>query len=84
MALRGALEAFYASGAYVANSEAYEGYDFWTGLPAGANSPCVTTAPHLPAWRLPGPRPLLRTPERSLSTLEGCGVLEDPASGRPN
>ena len=32
--------------------------------------PCLRTAPHPPAWCVPGLRPLQSTPERSLSSLE--------------
>ena len=51
---------------------------FWLKGP----STCWTAAPHLPAWRLLGPRPLLRTPERSLSSLEARRAFEDLAPGR--
>ena len=44
--------------------------------------PRWTTAPRQPAWCLPGRRPLLRSPERRLSSWQARRGLE-PASGRP-
>ena len=38
----------------------------------------VRTPLHLPAWRLPGLRPLLGTPERHPSVLEACRVPSGP------
>ena len=40
--------------------------------------PCWTTPPHLPAWRLLEPRPLLRTPESRLSILEAWRGFRSP------
>jgi hypothetical protein len=41
--------------------------------------PCSRTAAHEPAWCLLGPRPLLPTPERSLSRLKArCGRWSSP------
>ena len=45
--------------------------------------PCLRTPPRLPAWWLQGPRPLLRTPERSLSSLEARGGPRSPSQAAP-
>ena len=58
-------------------------------LPDGASAglkcrpPCLTTPPHLPAWCLLGPRPILCTPERRLSTSEACGGLISSPQAAP-
>ena len=45
--------------------------------------PCLKTAPHLPAWCLLGLGPLLRTPERRLSSLEPRRGLRSPPPTGP-
>jgi hypothetical protein len=40
------------------------------------------TPPHAPAWRLHGPRTLLRTPERRLRSVGGSPPPLEPASAR--
>ena len=44
---------------------------------------CLTTPPHLPAWCLLGLRPLLRNPERHLSSLEACRRRRSSAEAAP-
>ena len=45
--------------------------------------PCLTTPPHRPPWTIWRLRPLLRTPERSLSRLEARrGLGSSPQGGR--
>ena len=41
--------------------------------------PRLRTAPQAPAWRLPGPRPLLRNQERRLSSSAACRGRESSA-----
>ena len=55
------------------------------GRSAGRNHrlPCVTTPPHAPVWWLLRPRPLLRTPERSLSRLEARRGPSSPPRHAP-
>ena len=55
------------------------------GLAAGFKrpTPCLTTAPHLPPWTVQRLRPLLRTPERSLSRLEAYHGLRSSPQAAP-
>ena len=45
--------------------------------------PCSSTAPRAPGWWLQGPRPVLRTPERRLSTLEARRGPRSPPPAAP-
>ena len=48
-----------------------------------ASALLMSTPPHLPAWWLLGRRPLLRTPERRLSSLAACRGLSSPPQAAP-
>ena len=48
-----------------------------------ASALLMSTPPHLPAWWLLGRRPLLRTPERRLSSLAACRGLSSPPQAGP-
>ena len=45
--------------------------------------PCLRPAPHQPPWTVGRLRPLLRTPERCLSSLEACRVLRSSPQAAP-
>ena len=54
----------------------------WKGLGKG-RPPCLRAAPHAPARRHQGLRPLLRTPERRPSGVAACRGLGSPAQAAP-